>query len=282
MNKTILVPTDYSKNAQVALNYAIGIARKHGYDIQLIHVFQAATSKFGTEEFNKEVTDHAETQALSQLEQLRSKMQAAHPEVSFGMDCLEGEHLSDVLTGIGGKSNYILIVMGTKGSTGMRDRLLGSNTYNTIIQSPIPVLAVPDDFDTFSIKKAGLLTNFKQTDIALLESFTEIFGQETEITLLHVLEKNRTEEESSLRSWKEHLENHTGLKDLRWKIDAVSPRLDVDENLPECIHDMAEEAQLELLLVHYNAKSFFKRIFSKSLVRNFAHQIHRPVFFFPD
>lgn len=282
VNKTILVPTDFSENAHIALNYAIGMAKEYQYDIHLIHAFQAMTSKFGDETFNKEITDHAETKALQQLELLRTEKQAAHPEVNFSKDCLEGSNLSEVLTSISGKSNYLLIVMGTKGSTGMKDRLLGSNTFNTIIKAPIPVLAIPEEFGRFSMSRAGLLTNFKKTDIPLLESFTEIFGRNTEITLLHVLENNGSDEESDLISWKEHLESQTGLSGFRWKIDSVSPRLDVDESLPDCIHDMAEEAKLEILLVHYNTKSFFKRIFSKSLVRNFAHQIHRPVFFYKE
>jgi len=282
VNKTILVPTDFSENAHIALNYAIGMAKEYQYDIHLIHAFQALTSKFGDETFNKEITDHAETQALQQLELLRTEKQAAHPEVNFSKDCLEGNNLSEVLTSISGKSNYLLIVMGTKGSTGMRDRLLGSNTFNTILKSPIPVLAIPEEFDRFTMSRAGLLTNFKKTDIPLLKSFSEIFGQKIQITLLHVLEKNRPEEESQLLSWKEHLEDKTGWRDLRWKISSVSPRLDVDESLPDCIHDMAEEDQLEVLLVHYNSKGFFKRIFSKSLVKSFAHHIHRPVFFYRD
>lgn len=285
MVKSILVPTDFSKNAESALTYAIGLAQKIGYAIQLVHVYQAHTTKFGEETFNKDMRTHAESNAMNELEELRSKMTAIYPDVEIGMDAVEGNIISQMVTQIAGKAENELIVMGTKGAGGLKHHLLGSNTYQTIVNSPIPVLAIPESYGEFKMDRVGLMSNFKETEIDLLTTFTHIFGKDAAITLLHVREQIRAKDEQDdaekrdLLQWKNKLEDQTGLTQLECKIDATVSRWDDADSLPDTIHDMAEEANLDALLLSYNSKSFFKRIFSKSLVKNFAHEIHRPVFF---
>lgn len=279
MNKTILVPTDFSVFSHSALQYACGMALRFGHDIHLIHAFQPLVSKFAEDTFNQEITENAEAKCFDQLTKLISDMQVLHPDLTITGDCLQGE-VSDVLMSIGGKSNYKLIVMGTKGANAMKDRIMGTNTYNAILKSPIPIFAIPDDFKGFSLNKAGLLTNFKNTDLELLDTFTALFDRNIPITLLHIRETNSQQEEIELYEWRDHLRAKTGVDQIECKIDTISKRLDVNDNIPESIHDLAEEAGLDALLITHNSKSFFKKIFSRNLVKNIAHQIHRPVFFY--
>lgn len=288
MTKTILVPTDFSENARKALNYAVGLAVKQGYVLQLVHIYQAMTSRFGDEKFNRDIVDHAESEAMHELEELRQSVQKSHPDLKIGMDCIEGDQPSTVLAQIAGKAQNELIIMGTKGAGGLKHRLMGSNTYQTITNAPIPVLAIPEEYDHFKLERAGLLSNFKNTELDILTTFTDIFGKEVQFTVLHVHERSsasqedRAKLENELESWKNHLIEKTGVQTITWKIDSTMSRLDVSETLPDCIHHMAEDKDLQMLLVSYNTKSFFQRVFSRSLVKNFAHQIHRPVFFFKE
>ena len=205
--------------------------------------------------------------------------------MEIGIDAVEGNIISQMVTQMAGKAEYELIVMGTKGAGGLKYHLLGSNTYQTISNSPIPVLAVPETYGEFKKDRVGLMSNFKETEIELLNTFTQIFGQDATITLLHVREKIRAKDEKDdaeqqdLLQWKNKIEAQTGITNLESKIDATVSRWDDADSLPDTIHYMAEDANLDALLLSYNSKSFFKRIFSKSLVKNFAHEIHRPVFF---
>lgn len=288
MTKTILVPTDFSQNALNALKYATGLAIKQGFALQLVHIYQAMTSRFGDEKFNRDIVDHTESESMHRLEELRQMLQEKHPELRIGIDCIEGDQPSTVLTQIAGKAQNELIIMGTKGAGGLKHRLMGSNTYQTITSAPIPVLAIPEEYDHFKLERVGLLSNFKSTELDTLNAFTDIFGKELQFTVLHVHERatalaeNGVKLENELESWKNHLIEKTGVQNITWKIDTTMSRLDVSETLPDCIHHMAEDKDLQMLLVSYNTKSFFQRVFSRSLVKNFAHQIHRPVFFFKE
>lgn len=42
--KKILVPTDFSENANLALRYAIQVANRFGATVCLLHLYQVATS----------------------------------------------------------------------------------------------------------------------------------------------------------------------------------------------------------------------------------------------
>ncbi|HZH55536.1 MAG TPA: universal stress protein [Sphingobacteriaceae bacterium] len=288
MTKTILVPTDFSENARKALNYAVGLALQQGYTLQLVHVYQALTSRFGDEKFNREIIDHAETEAMHKLEELRVTIQEEHPNLKISTDCIAGDQPSAVLTQIAGKAHNELIIMGTKGAGGLKHRLMGSNTYQTITNSPIPVLAVPEAYDNFKLERVGLLSNFKKIELEIARAFTAIFGKNLQFTVLHVQERaspskeDNIQLEKELEAWKNHLIDKTGILDITWAVDSTMNRLDVTETLPDCIHHMAEDHDLHMLLVSYNTKSFFQRVFSRSLVKNIAHQIQRPVFFFKE
>lgn len=278
MKKTILVPTDFSANAKAAVHYAIGMAKKYGFGIHLTHVYAPLTTRFGDESFNSRMVTHAEDEANTAIKQWHGELSATHPELEIFSECLEGDSLSDVLKTISGKASHQLIVMGTRGASGLK-HILGSNTYQTILKSPLPVMAVPENCGDFDLRHAGLLSNFKASDIPLLETFVSIFGRDIPVTLIHIRESNSPQEEAELIAWKSHVEKATGLRGLGWKIDTVVNRLDAYENLLQCIHNMADEAQLEALLITATVRSFFERLFSRNLVKNMAHQLDRPVFF---
>lgn len=288
MVKTILVPTDFSANAESALNYAIGLAKERNFALRIVHIYQALTSKFGDDHFNQEIIAHAEAEAMQAMEKLRLQVQNAHSDLDFHTECLPGDSPSAVLTAMAGKAENELIVMGTKGAGGLKNRILGSNTYQTITTVPLPVLAIPEAYTHFKMARAGLLTNFKPREIELLRNFNELFGPDVQITLLHVRGQlsprtGKTElSDTKIASWKSKLEKETGYTNIDWKVDYTTDRLDDSETIPDCIHHMAEESELQALLVSYSAKPFFRRIFSKSLVKRIAHEIHRPVFFFKE
>lgn len=279
MNRTILVPIDFSNNSNLALQYACEMASQYGYAIHVIHAFQPLVSKFADDSFNREMTENAEAESLAQLNALKTTTQAKYPNLEITVDSHEGE-VSDVLMQVGGKASHQLIIMGTQGANAIKDKLMGTNTYNAIMKAPLPVFAIPDNAQTFTLKNAGLLTNFKKTDLDILQSFTSIFDRSVPITLLHIRETNSAQEELELYQWRDYLQDQLKVEQMECMMDTISKRLDVNDSIPESIHDMAEEAGLDALLVTYNNKSFFKKIFSRNLVKNIAHQIHRPVFFF--
>src|SRR5690606_29577037 len=171
------------------------------------------------------------------------------------------------------------VVMGTKGASGLKHVILGSNTFEIIKKSPIPVIAIPNDDVHFSNDSCGLLTNFKPAEIDALNAYITLFGTPAKLVLLHFSEKSNSESEQALDDWAKTIKSEIGIAQVEHISDRLVNRMDVRENLPDYIFNHAESAGISNLLVTKERKSFLNSLFSRCLVKAIAHQLKIPVYF---
>jgi nucleotide-binding universal stress UspA family protein len=137
----ILVPVDFSEHSQRALDEAIAFATTFGAEVHLLHSYQIhpqAIAPYGI--VVPETYEHdVRMAALRQLAEWRDKVSAA--------GCKVQEHLtahfpSEAIAEMAERLKVDLIVMGTRGLTGLKHVLLGSVAERTIRTAPCPVLTV--------------------------------------------------------------------------------------------------------------------------------------------
>lgn len=149
--KVIFAPTDFSKNANSALKYAIQLAQLYKCKIIFFHSIKPLI-KFSEDsaeylqilglEKNK-----AELKLKREVEKILKSLQISSKKFNFDY-LISGGNL-DVVSDIVKASNAkkaSLIVIGTHGATGLKKILFGSNTSALIDSSSIPVLAIPMGF----------------------------------------------------------------------------------------------------------------------------------------
>ncbi|GAA0879231.1 hypothetical protein GCM10009119_21990 [Algoriphagus jejuensis] len=128
MLKSIIVPVDFSDAAFNALLFAAEIAKRVSARVTILHSLEANE--------DQEAADQ-------KLKQLDAKLHA-----SFGAD-LKCESLvmkGGLIQSIEGLAKNIipdLIVMGTKGATGLKRILVGSNTIKVLGRVKAPVFVIP-------------------------------------------------------------------------------------------------------------------------------------------
>jgi len=278
MKNAILVPTDFSENAWIATQYAAKLAEKFNWDIHLLHVYQTFGRLRASQEFNDEVSQHNTASALEEMNKLEIKFQKEFPNLSVSAACMEG-NLADTILNVSVDNDVRFIVMGTKGSTGLKSIVIGSNTFEIIQQSPIGVIAVPEYYTDFSLHNIGLLTNFKNDEINLLQNFINRTSPAFNISLLHVNELGKAPDGNNVLFWKEQIIKKTGINSVVYKNYEKINRLDVSEPIPYCIKHLTEVENIDILLVSYTRKSFFKSLFSRSLVKSLSNEITIPIYF---
>jgi nucleotide-binding universal stress UspA family protein len=145
----ILVPTDFSRNAAQALRYAVPLARQVGGKIVLLHVVEwpIIPSELGVIASNETKVVGAAKPTLDMLarrqvpeellERTVVRMGRAPQEISRAAQGLKID----------------MIVVSTKGRTGLRRALLGSTAERIVRHAPCPVLTVRRVAET---KKPGL------------------------------------------------------------------------------------------------------------------------------
>ena len=276
--KKILVPVDFSDNAFVATRYAANLAKDLNWTIHLIHSYLSYSSNFATEEFNQEVYDNETEMATQNMKQFLEDVRADFSEVEFTSEVKEGV-LANILKEITKSDEYDLIIMGTKGASGLKHVVLGTNTFDVIKKSTIPTLAVPVQPFSTILSRAGLLTNFKESEIEVLDAYIKVFGKPDSLVLFHILEKGGSKSEDDLKAWAEQIKVKTGVENVEYIVQEMVWRLDVREHFPDYIFNLTESQNLGILLVTKERRNFMNRLFSKSLVKALAHQLKTPIFF---
>jgi nucleotide-binding universal stress UspA family protein len=141
--KTILVPTDFSPHSEKALEVAKRLVKLTGGKIHLLHCFRinvGGISPYGIavpEKFSRELREAA----AKKIEDLEQRIAADGIEVEAHITSrFPSQAVSDLAEELGAD----LIVMGTRGATGLKHILLGSVAERTLRIAPCPVLTVKE------------------------------------------------------------------------------------------------------------------------------------------
>lgn len=157
--KKILVPTDFSTEAENAVKVAAQLSKKHNCELILLHVLDLPMSKIGA----GVPTDLPEAVyfmklAHKQFEDVMSKDYLKDVTVTEMVD------FHDISTGIleTCKTHDIdLIVMGSHGSSGLKEMFIGSNAEKIVRTSEKPVLVIKNEHDDFNIEEFVFASDFE-------------------------------------------------------------------------------------------------------------------------
>ena len=139
--KEILVPVDFSDHSLAALEAAVELAKVFNSRLHLLHCYQiqpVGVSPYGIvmpESFDKDIREAASRQ----LDAWREKASASGVQAEVHLSSMfPSVAISETATEVGAD----LIVMGTRGLSGIKHILLGSVAERTLRVAPCPVLTV--------------------------------------------------------------------------------------------------------------------------------------------
>jgi len=142
--RKILVPLDFSKHADAALDLAIELAKEQGAEIHLVHAYElptAVTMAYGVA-IPQAVWDGIQEAAVARLDEGRTRVEAAGLRAKTHLATAPA---ADAITSAAATIGADLIVMGTRGLGGLKHVLLGSVAERTIRTAPCPVLTVKSE-----------------------------------------------------------------------------------------------------------------------------------------
>lgn len=166
----ILVPTDFSDNAENALEYAIEIANTFNATIHLVHAFQY-TNKMGA--FPQKQDKHR----LDIIKKLKALTNKYSDRLNSKAKMVHHVTLEKPIEGLKyfiKKFKIDLVIMGTKGATGIKGAIWGSIASQLIAKVNQPIIAIPNGYKDFKLNKILLSverTNFddNRTILPLIE-----------------------------------------------------------------------------------------------------------------
>ena len=278
--KKILVPTDFSKPAQIAATVAADIARKSGAELTFLHVIEEATGNSLNVEgqvnvegdweerlFTLKLIEKAKKQMTKlvedpKLEGVRVKQALRIGSPYHGMNAIITEKKVD------------LVVMGTAGRSDLEQMIIGSNTEKVVRLSNCPVLTVHE-------KPAS--KNFKDIVYATsMEKDEEVFSRVVRTTqklynsTVHLVRINTPGNFQRDVVVKKYMEDFA--KKLQLTDYTINVFNDVSEE--EGIIYFADSIDADLIAMATHGRTGFAHVLAGSIAEEVVSHSRRPVLTF--
>jgi nucleotide-binding universal stress UspA family protein len=188
--KRILVPCDFSIRSLEAYVLAMNWAAKSEGEVILLYVayvpFISDAGVVGAPiGLDSRYFETMEEYAAKKF--VEFKKTQGLPDVASSIVVTMGDILYEIRTAIG-KYNIDMVVMGTNGTSGLEELLIGSNTEKVVRHVDVPVLAVRKSMPLSSLKKIVLPTTLglNQTDfMAKLKELQAFLGATVHVLFIN-------------------------------------------------------------------------------------------------
>jgi len=281
--KKILVPTDFSETAGNALSQAIYMAKLNKAAIKLIHVvvpiyitspnssvpssdiFYTTIIDQSNEGLKKIAAEIAETNAIG-----------VSYEVKLG-------NISDEICNIAEKEKFDIIIMGTHGTSGVREFFAGSNAYKVVNHAECPVLTIQKKPSKQSFKNIILpirleITSRQKVDFAI--EMARLF--DSTIFITGFTDDKNESKQFKVKQYVEQVEKYLTKLNVKYKSTSIFA-----DNFTKEILDYAEKNKADLIVVmkkhDFSLNQLVNGVYSEQFVNHSAIPILSiPVFSNPD
>jgi len=189
----ILIPTDFSVQAEFAYLMVKKLEEKTPVDIHFLHVMNVPDTVTMDGNGNIQTCGEIDVKYVVKQKEIAER-KLANLKTLYGNDINSHFVLGKVTDGIlnfAEANHFDLIVMGTKGAWGLKEKLSGSETQIIARKSKIPVLSLMCDRSDLSIQNILLVHNFNhpvKEDLQLMQKLIKAFN--TKFHLLQITSGN--------------------------------------------------------------------------------------------
>lgn len=275
--KKILCPTDFSKTASKAVEYATHIAKRAGAHLTLIHVVHlpivdtSETALVASELLGEQMRDAGE-KLKAQCMVIEEKY-GANRGGEFTCDyVLKEALLTDVTEHLTKREGYDLVVMGTTGCDNtVEEILIGSNTETVIEEVRCPVLSIPASAEWADITKivyAVDYTSDHKDAMTEVVDFGSLFG--ANIDVVHVVKEASSESRAEGEKFWNSIKQ--AYPDVPMRFEEV-----VSRHRDEGLKDYFQKENGSILAILRREKGFLRQLFSQSLAEKMTYQAEVPL-----
>lgn len=278
--KTILVPTDFSSCANKAVDFAVQSAKIIPVEVHLVHAFELVgnvyTDYMGVnKEFNQ-----------SLLHEVREKL------VQLKCDILESEgvhvftHIStaaikESIYQVTSEKDIDLIVMGTSGASGLKEKLWGSKTSNVIGKSNVPVIAIPLDYNWKRPQKILLALSHFEKEPAMLDfifELADLYKAQVQVAVF------TDEDDDQAFTFLEHARKIPGYERAlrhQYKNETLSVVHLFGKDFQVTLQDYVRENDIDMLAMVTYKRKFPDNLFHHSMTRRMSYHTKIPLLAIP-
>ncbi len=270
--KRILVPTDFSKQAENALKVAVKLSKKHNSEIYVLHSMEMPLhlssssdsgslpeSLFFIKLAEKRFSDLRKN---SYLEGIDLSEAIGHKEIY--------EDIEEACK----KNNIDLIVMGSNGASGFKEMFVGSNTEKVVRTSKIPVLVIKNNHPEFNINDFVFATDFSEEGRGSLDK-AQKFAKKVEAKM-HLLFVNTPADFKTSAQAQIIMENFVrGMAVENYTLNIYN-----DTSVEKGILNFAQQINAQLIGMGTHGRKGISHFFNGSISEDMVNHANMPVITF--
>lgn len=277
----ILVPTDFSKNARKAIDYAVRVAEKFASEIILVHAYDiidtgSPTRRLLFEEYNYSIARKLHDELKAQ----RNRIAKINPGIKIKAELSDGGIKKGILN-VSESSGADFIVMGTQGATGLKKVFMGSVTANVIGHATVPVFAIPRQYKWKQPANILLATNRFETNpevLKLILKIVELFNARLHIIVFTdsdtAEQADYTYNEKGLKSYHDELVRKYG------NIKITSAHLKGSE-FEDTLQQYISDNSIDIVAMITRKRNLLQKIFNRSVTKQMAYRTQIPLLAIP-
>jgi len=276
--KNILLPTDFSNNSMNAIRYAMQLFNNEKCNFYLLNTYTPTIYYIEYVPINADpagLSNVIKENLLSDLNKMVEKLESEYKNPNHEFETIAA--FNTLILGINEitkERNIDYIVMGTKGATGAKEVLFGSNTVHVLKNAKCPVLAIPSSFE------------FEAPNEILFPSDYELDFQKKHVQPIVDIAKHHRGNVNILNvSYGYDLSNEqesnrkkleTFFNDVAYVFHSVS-----NQDIPEAINNFQLKVRVNLLVMINNKHSFFENLFFKNTIYQIGFHLNIPFLVIP-
>ncbi|NJB72165.1 nucleotide-binding universal stress UspA family protein [Saonia flava] len=276
--KRIVLPTDFSGNANNAIDYAMQLFAEEECVFYLLHTYSPAIyradymlhspGQIGLGDIYQEAS-------MTQLEELSARLKKKfkndkHKFVEHAAFNLLVDEVNEVVE----KENIELIIMGTQGATGAKEIFMGTHTMHVIRKANCPVIAIPPNFAYEKPKEILFPTDYE------VDYQKEHIKQLLYMAKEHISRINVMYVHSGYDLTEDQLAKKNKLEKLLRNTSYLFHEMP-DQEVVSAINNFQLKTKINLLVMIQNQHGFFENLFLKSVIKQIGFHTNVPFMVFP-
>lgn len=263
--KKILVTTDFSAHSKAGMRFAIQLASQKKAELVFFYCFQAMLP---TTIQGKFVDTSVQKQAKTHLQKLEKFVAGLYKT----MEATPGTHRCVVVENLNPdkaildytrQHNIDYICIGTRGAGKLR-KMIGTNTSDVILHSPVPVFAVPHTWRAHPIKKILYASDVEdlENEMQIVSAMAQSLDAQVDLAHFYYPGEIKSDPSILMGFWRERMK----------RLDQIylAP-FDVDKGFAGQLSRVVRKAKPSLVIffTHIN-KTWFDKLFSISRAESFS------------
>jgi nucleotide-binding universal stress UspA family protein len=269
----ILVPTDFSAQAENALKTAAQIARKNNSEIHLLHMLEIP-SQMGDAITGATPIPEIMFFIQKAKETLRYIKEKNYLKDLIIIDAIKVEKASQGILSYSKEHNINLIIMGSNGTSGIEEMIIGSNTEKVVRFSNAPVLVIKEEISSFDPTNIVFASDFSEEikiPFKKILDFVNIF--DSKLHLATICTPNSFKTTAETKKTMQKFINEFEIKNF-------STHIYNDLNIEKGIIHFSKEINADLICLCTHGRTGLSHFFTGSISEDLANHATKPLLVF--